>query len=106
MNDINDNGQSIDKRSDPSMWYNDDDLLTPEEASLRLKVSPEHVRALIRTDQLNAINIGIGKKRPLYRIPSKNLDEFLANPIRQRKRSRRCRFKRLPPVEDHFPNLR
>ena len=85
---------------------NGGDLLTPDEAARRLKVSPEHVRALIRSGRLTAINVGTGPKRPLYRIPLCALRDFLSNRRQPAQTTRPPRFKRLPPVEDHFPHLR
>ena len=55
----------------------DSQLLTPDEAAIQLKVTSEHIRALIRRGQLSAVNIGTGSKRPLYRITQRALDEFL-----------------------------
>lgn len=83
------------------------DLLTPEEAAERLKVSAEHVRALIRSGQLAAANIAIGTKRPLYRIRADVVAEFLNKRTEDRLGTNTPpRFRRLPPVEDHFPQLR
>jgi excisionase family DNA binding protein len=81
-------------------------LLTPEETAERLKVSAEHVRALIRSGRLSAVNIGTGLKRPLYRIPASALGDFLSSSHQPAHTTRLPRFKRLPPVEDHFPHLR
>ena len=86
--------------------YNDNDLLTPDEAARRLRVTAEHVRALIRSGRLAAINVGTGPKRPLYRIPFCDLRDFLSNRHQPAQTTRPPRFKRLPPVEDHFPHLR
>ena len=83
------------------------DLFTPEDVAERLKVSSEHVRALIRTGRLTAVNLAVGKKRPLYRIRTEALAEFLADAGRSAPSTPRLpRFKRPPPVEDHFPDLR
>jgi len=83
-----------------------DGLLTPEEAAKKLKVTAEHVRALIRKGQLAAINVGTGKKRPLYRITQQALRDFLSNRYEPGPALRPRRFKRHPPVEDLFPKLR
>ena len=83
-----------------------DELLTPEEAAERLKVSPEHIRALIRNGRLPATNIGTGSKRPLYRIRESAIAAFLAAGLQPARHERPRRLKRLPPVEDHFPHLR
>lgn len=85
---------------------NGNDLLTPEEAARCLKVTAEHVRALIRSGRLSAVNIGTGPKRPLYRIPLCALGEFLSSRHQSARATRPRCFKRLPPVEDHFPHLR
>jgi len=81
--------------------------LTPEEAANRLKVSAEHIRAMIRTGRLDAVNLAIGKKRPLYRIRATALNAMTPGAVESRRHTRSSpQFKRLPPVEDHFPNLR
>ncbi len=82
-----------------------DELLTPDEAALRLKVTAEQVRSLIRKGELAAINIGARKKRPLYRIRTDALEEFLHDRTHVPERTSRPRFKRLPPVADYFPDL-
>lgn len=56
------------KQNDSPILKHDDELLTPEEAARRLKVTAEQVRSLIRRGELAAINVGTGPKRPLYRI--------------------------------------
>ena len=106
MNDETDNRKVAhdsgeDTFTDPATW------LTPEEAGNLLRVSAEHIRAMIRAGRLEAVNLAIGKKRPLYRIRAIALDKIVAD---QRSSvmepPSRSRFKRLPPVEDHFPGLR
>ncbi len=85
----------------PATW------LTPEEAADLLKVSAEHIRALIRAGRLKAVNLAIGKKRPLYRIRATAIDRMVAARGQlDTKRPPRPHFKRLPPVVDHFPHLR
>jgi len=37
----------------------------------------EQVRNLIRHGRISAVNVGTGKKRPLYRIKQQALDDFL-----------------------------
>ncbi len=81
-------------------------LLTPEEAARELKVSAEQVRALIRKGRLPAVNLGTGKKRPLYRITRQDLEDFLMHRYQPQRGRPHRRFRRLPPVEDHFPKLR
>ena len=83
----------------------DGELLTPDEAAGRLKVTAEQVRSLIRKGQLAAINVGTGSKRPLYRITPQALEDFLTRRW-QPGRALRRPTKRRPPVHDHFPNLR
>jgi excisionase family DNA binding protein len=82
------------------------DLLTPDEAAKRLRVTAEQVRSLIRKGQLAAVNVGTGPKRPLYRISAKAMDEFLARRWQPGPAVRPKKFRRLPPVRDYFPNLR
>ena len=55
-------------------------LLTPDEAALRLRVSAEQVRALIRRGKLSAVNVGGGSKRPLYRITEQALRQSSRRP--------------------------
>lgn len=82
------------------------ELLTPEEASQRLKVSAEQVRSLIRSGRLAAINVGTGKRRPLYRITAVALEDFLVHCHQPGPATRPGRSRRRPPVPDHFPDLR
>lgn len=84
----------------------DEELLTPAEAAAKLKVTAEQVRALIRTGQLAAINVGTGQKRPLYRITPQALADFLGRRHQHGLAIKPNRFKRLPPVPDLFPHLR
>lgn len=81
-------------------------LLTPDEVATDLKVTAEQVRSLIRHGRLMAINISNGKKRPLYRVSSRDLQEFKQNnrtlPIGRSKTS----FKRPYPAPDFFPDLK
>lgn len=71
-------------------------LSTPEEVAQLLKVSAEYVRALIRTGQLAAVEIGTGRKRPPYRIPASAHDEFLSGRQQPVKKDRTRRSKRRP----------
>ena len=81
-------------------------LLTPEETAERLRVTAEQVRCLIRKDQLAAINVGSGKKRPLYRITEHALHDFLDRRWQPGPAIRKKPFKRHPPVKDFFPGLK
>jgi hypothetical protein len=72
----------------------------------KLKVTSEQVRCLIRKGQLAAINIGSGKKRPLYRITEHALHEFLDSRWQSGAAVRNKQFKRSPPVQDFFPGLK
>jgi excisionase family DNA binding protein len=90
----------------PNRPASSDQILTVKEVSAQLKVSSEQVRTLIRQGQLSAVNVGSGKKRPLYRITHEALESFMKlgqqpNPSIFRKRSRR-----LPPAPDFFTDLR
>ena len=81
-------------------------LLTPNDASIILKVTSEQVRNLIRRGQILAINVGTGKKRPLYRITPRALNDFLSRRrqpslVRQNKK-----FRQLDPVRDFFSDLK
>lgn len=83
-----------------------DQLMTPNEVADRLRVTSEKVRQLIRTGRLEAMNIGSGQKRPLYRIHPQDLDVFLTNSRQQNSPTQDKRFKRPPPGPDFFPDLR
>ena len=94
------------KSTEPESVFNEEQILTPDEAAIKLKVTAEQVRSLIRQGQISAINVGTGKKRPLYRITQRALNDFLhrrwqPGPARQNKK-----FKRLAPVRDFFPGLK
>ena len=82
------------------------ELLTPEETAERLRVTAEQVRCLIRKGQLAAINVGSGKKRPLYRITEQALHDFLDRRWQSVPAIRKKQFKRPPPVQDFFPGLK
>ncbi len=81
-------------------------LLTPGEAAEQLKVTPEQIRSLIRKGRLSAVNVGAGKKRPLYRIPPQALQDFLENHRQTVLSQPKKRFKQPPPVQDFFPDLK
>lgn len=83
-----------------------DQLLTPNEVAIKLKVTPEQIRCLIRTDQLSAVNVGKGLKRPLYRITQQALNDFLNRRWQPAPAIRNKSFKRLAPTPDFFPNLK
>jgi excisionase family DNA binding protein len=82
------------------------ELLTPQDAAGQLMVSAEQVRCLIRSGQLAAINVGTGSKRPLYRITTDALADFMSRRFQPAPAIRPKRFKRLTPIQDHFPDLR
>ncbi len=52
-----------------------DAYLTPIEFAKLLKVSPQHIRRLIKKGMIHGIRFGTGKKAP-YRIPSTELDRI------------------------------
>ena len=81
-------------------------LLTPSDVAARLKVTAEQVRSLIRSGRLRAVNVGTGKKRPLYRITGETLEEFLAGRPNDQVSKSRHAIKRLGRVPDFFPTLR
>jgi excisionase family DNA binding protein len=94
------------KANKPEPVFNEEQILTPDEAAIKLKVTAEQVRSLIRQGQISAFNVGTGKKRPLYRITQRALNDFLnrrwqPSPARQNKK-----FKRLAPAPDFFPHLK
>jgi len=81
-------------------------FLTPEEVSKQLRVTAEQVRNLIRRGRISAVNVGAGKKRPLYRIKQQALDQFLDNSGQQSRSGPKKKFRRLPHGPDFFPDLR
>lgn len=80
-------------------------LLTPAEVAEDLRVSAEHVRCLIRSGELSAIDISAGSKRPLYRIRREALAEFMKHEARPRQPSVPSRSIRRQPVPDLFPDV-
>ena len=53
-------------------------LLTVADVARRLVVSDEQVLAHIRSGRLRAINVGLGRQRPRWRIAPEALEEFLS----------------------------
>lgn len=86
--------------------HNSNDLLTSDEAAARLRVTSEQVRSLIRRGRISAINVGIGTKRPLYRITKQAFDDFIKQRSQTKSAVQHRRFKRLVPVQDFFPHLK
>ena len=101
-----DNTQSEFNRSDQDSNLGQDQLLTPNEAATKLKVTPEQIRSLIRKGQLFAVNVGTGTKRPLYRITQQALNDFLSRRWQPSLVTQRKKFKRLAPAPDFFPGLK
>jgi excisionase family DNA binding protein len=74
-------------------------ILTVREVAERLAVSEDHVRALITSGRIRAIDVSAGK-RPWYRIEEPELDAFieakrtntLPTPFRKPPRARRPRL--------------
>ena len=81
-------------------------LLTPGDVAIRLNVTAEQVRSLIRSGRLRAVNVGTGKKRPLYRLSDKAVDEFIKNGSTNKERKGYRAIRRLPRIPDFFPELR
>ncbi len=81
-------------------------LLTPNDVAVQLKVTSEQIRCLIRSGQLTAINVGIGTKRPLYRITKQALENFLNRRYQPSKAIHKRKFKQLAPTPDFFPGLK
>ena len=83
-----------------------DHLLTPSEVAEYLQVSPEQVRTLIRKGQIAATNVGIGSKRPLYRVSQQALDDFLDRKWHPGPAAPKRKFRQLAPAPDFFPHLK
>ncbi len=88
------------------LFSGSDSLMTVDEASSRLKVSSEQVRNLIRQGHLSAINVGIGTKRPLYRITSEALEIFIHSRRHSTDHRPKRKSKQLAPTPDFFPHLK
>jgi|tagenome__1003787_1003787.scaffolds.fasta_scaffold20157178_2 excisionase family DNA binding protein len=52
-------------------------LLSTSTVAERLNVRPDHVVKLIHAGQLGAVDIGVSRGRPSYRVPSDSLAQFL-----------------------------
>ena len=96
------NTQSEFNRSNQDIDLGQDQLLTPNEAAVKLKVTPEQIRSLIRNGQLAAINVGTGMKRPLYRITQQALDDFLNHRYQPTRTIHKKKFKRLARLQISF----
>jgi excisionase family DNA binding protein len=81
-------------------------LLTPNDVAIRLNVTAEQVRSLIRSGRLQAVNVGTGKKRPLYRLSAIAVDEFIKNGSSNKEHNGHRAIRRLPRIPDFFPELR
>ena len=86
--------------------FNEEQILTPKEAAIKLKVTSEQVRNLVRQGQISAINVGTGTKRPLYRITQQALNDFLNRRWHPKRSTYKKKFRRLAPVQDFFPGLK
>ncbi|GAP46907.1 helix-turn-helix domain-containing protein [Streptomyces azureus] len=53
------------------------DYLTTGQVAKRIGSTPQHVRSLITSGRLSAINIAKGVGRPRFRIAESTLSEFL-----------------------------
>ena len=100
------NKQSEFNASDQDLNLGQNQLLTPNEAATKLKVTPEQIRCLIRKGQLSAVNVGTGPKRPLYRITQQALDDFLNHRYKPTRTIHKKKFRRLAPAPDFFPDLK
>ena len=98
--------QTEDNQTEQSINFRHDELMTPNDVAIKLKVTAEQVRSLIRNRQLYAINVGTGMKRPFYRIPQQSLNDFLNNRQQPAQALRKKRFKQLSKVPDFFPKLK
>jgi excisionase family DNA binding protein len=69
---------------------------TVQQVATRLQIDDDAVRALIRSGELRAFNVGLGKAKPRYRITSEALADFERKrtvgppPARPRRRRRRA----------------
>ena len=81
-------------------------LLTPNDIAARLQISAEQVRSLIRSGRLRAVNVGSGKKRPLYRVSEKALDEFIKAGSQTTTPRNNKTVRRLAHGPDFFPDIR
>lgn len=56
-------------------------LLSVNHAAERLDISPKSVYRLVYADQLPAVPVGTGKKKPRIRIPESALEAFMARGV-------------------------
>jgi excisionase family DNA binding protein len=94
------------KPKEPEPVFDEEQVLTPDEAAIKLKITTEQVRSLIRQGQISAFNVGTGKKRPLYRITQRALNDFLDRRWQPGLAKQKRKFKRLDPIRDFFPGLK
>jgi excisionase family DNA binding protein len=79
--------------------------LTLTEVAKKLNVTTEQVRKLIRKGLLPALDVGTGIKRPLYRVTSQGLNEFLTRRRAKQLKTTHRTLKQLDSVHDYFPQL-
>lgn len=72
----------IEKREDMTL----DPYLTPIEFAKLLKVTPNHIRRLIKQGMIQAIRFG-SEKKALYRIPSTELDRIMVMNFEETRKS-------------------
>jgi len=78
---------------------------TVRQAAERLAVSDEHVLDLIHLKKLSAVNVGLGRRRPRWRITAEALAEFEASRTSTQARPAAPRKRRQLPgdVEPVYP---
>ena len=81
------------------------DLATVDEVAVRLRVTAEQIRCLVRRGHLAAISVGTGKERPLYRFTSQAIEEFQQRRWQPDPAARVRRSHRRPPIRNHFTSL-
>jgi excisionase family DNA binding protein len=79
-----------------------DSLLTPAAVAERLATSTDHVLGLIHSGRLRAVNIGMGKVRPRWRVPAEALDEFKLSRTATAPTPRAARRKRATDVVEFY----
>jgi excisionase family DNA binding protein len=79
------------------------DLFTVAEVAKRLSVQDDVILGHIRSGRLAAVNVGLGSRRPRWRISTESLEQFLAlrTSVGQPEKPRRRR-KRQEVVTEFF----
>jgi excisionase family DNA binding protein len=80
--------------------------LTPEQFAERYGISVRNVEKLLRSGELTAVNVGVGRKNKRWRIRQQDIDQFeqrrLSTPVTTAARRRRRAAEQEPPGYTRF----